>query len=29
LIEADFGALYLRILKVFAQSKYSKVLELS
>jgi hypothetical protein len=29
LIEADFGALHLRILEVFAQSQYSKVVELS
>jgi hypothetical protein len=29
LIEADFGALHLRILEVFAQSQYSKVVKLS
>jgi hypothetical protein len=28
LIEADFGALHLRILEVFAQSQYRKVVEL-
>jgi hypothetical protein len=28
LIEADFGALHLRIIEVFAQSQYSKVVEL-
>jgi hypothetical protein len=28
LIEADFGDLYLRIFEVFAQSQYSKVVEL-
>jgi hypothetical protein len=29
LIEADFGALHLRILEVFVQIQYSKVVELS
>jgi hypothetical protein len=29
LIEANFGALHLRILEVFTQSQYSKVVELS
>jgi hypothetical protein len=29
LIEANFGVLHLRILEVFAQSQYSKVVELS
>jgi hypothetical protein len=28
LIEADFGALHLMILEVFAQSQYNKVVEL-
>jgi hypothetical protein len=27
--KAEFGALHLRILEVFAQSQYSKVVELS
>jgi hypothetical protein len=29
LIEADFGALHLRILEVFDQSQYSKVVDQS
>jgi hypothetical protein len=29
LIEANFGALHIRILEVFSQSQYSKVVELS
>jgi hypothetical protein len=29
LIEADFGALHLRILEVFAHSQYSKAVDIS
>ena len=29
LIEADFGALHLRILEVFVQIQYSKVVDIS